>query len=798
MGLPTSVAWAIRIVLIAFICRQAYVIRLHALEEYGMVIHEFDPWFNYRATEYLKDNGLEAFFKWYDYKVWYPLGRPVGTTIYPGMQMTSVAIWNGLQYMGYDMSLNDVCCYVPAWFGVSATIFLGLLAYETTGSANTAIAAAFIMSIIPAHLMRSVGGGYDNESIAMTAMVMTFYFWCRALRNNGSAWIGLIAGVAYIYMAAAWGGYVFVLNMVGLSAAVIAALNTLSQRPIFKLWLAYSLFYVIGTYGAMQVPVIGWTPLKSLEQLGPFFVFLGIQLLYVCDRIRIAQQLDAKAAWILRFKLAGGALVVLVLGIVFVVPSGYFGPLSSRIRGLFVQHTRTGNPLVDSVAEHQPASARAYYQYLHNVYMLYPFGFGILCYQRPRESSIFLILYAMVAYYFSAKMTRLILLLGPIASCLGAIMVIRSYSWISAQLTTSYGWYFGEDEKPKKQENQPAAQSKKGGKKGKKAKAEKRRQKAQRTRGSAFDELRRQLGEVYNDESSRLPRTMAAGLGALFLTQTFYSFYSYSWQMSPRLSHPSLMYKAQYGGQVIMVDDYREAYWWLRDNTPEDSRVMAWWDYGYQITGIAERTTIADGNTWNHEHIATLGRCMVSPVKEAHKIVRHLADYVLIWTGGGGDDLAKSPHMARISNSVYNFICPDDPTCSQFGFENNDRSKPTKMMKKSLIYQMHQHGQNGVNLDPELFREVFSSKFGKVRIFKVRKRSKKSIEWAADPANKECDAGGWYCPGNYPPALDFVFEQKKDFQQLEDFNVKKDKDHEEYQKKYMEKMNQRGVPVGAG
>ena len=79
-----------------------------------------------------------------------------------------------------------------------------------------------------------------------------------------------------------------------------------------------------------------------------------------------------------------------------------------------------------------------------------------------------------------------------------------------------------------------------------------------------------------------------------------------------------------------MVDDYREAYWWLRDNTPEDARVMAWWDYGYQIAGIANRTTIADGNTWNHEHIATLGRCLTSPEKSAHKIVRHLADYVLI------------------------------------------------------------------------------------------------------------------------------------------------------------------------
>ena len=29
------------------------------------------------------------------------------------------------------------------------------------------------------------------------------------------------------------------------------------------------------------------------------------------------------------------------------------------------QHTKTGNPLVDSVAEHQPARPEAYWHYLH-------------------------------------------------------------------------------------------------------------------------------------------------------------------------------------------------------------------------------------------------------------------------------------------------------------------------------------------------------------------------------------------------------------------------------------------------
>ena len=88
---------------------------------------------------------------------------------------------------------------------------------------------------------------------------------------------------------------------------------------------------------------------------------------------------------------------------------------------------------------------------------------------------------------------------------------------------------------------------------------------------------------------------------------------------------------------------------------------------GYQITGIGNRTTIADGNTWNHEHIALLGRILTSPEKESHRIARHLADYVLVWTGGGGDDVAKSPHLRRIANSVYRGLCRE-PTCNVFGF----------------------------------------------------------------------------------------------------------------------------------
>jgi dolichyl-diphosphooligosaccharide--protein glycosyltransferase len=142
-------------------------------------------WFNFRATDYLATNGITKFLTWFDHEAWYPIGRPVGTTIYPGMQFTSVAIWHVLKAKvwrkifgipnvkafltfaglrgGKDL-LNDICVYVPAWFGAVASVTLGLLTREVSGSWRAGAAGALVMSVVPAHLMRSVGGGYDTRA----------------------------------------------------------------------------------------------------------------------------------------------------------------------------------------------------------------------------------------------------------------------------------------------------------------------------------------------------------------------------------------------------------------------------------------------------------------------------------------------------------------------------------------------------------------------------------------------------------------------------------------------------------
>mmetsp|Transcript_32113 Transcript_32113/g.78249 ORF Transcript_32113/g.78249 Transcript_32113/m.78249 type:complete len:975 (+) Transcript_32113:292-3216(+) len=821
-------------------CIEAYNIRLYAIKEYGPIIHEFDPYFNYRATEYLYEHGSKKFFSWFDYMVWYPLGRPVGTTIYPGMQFTAVYI---KMFILPSWSINDICCWIPAWFGVLATLSTAGLAYVCVSSVATttstksllfdipivdyvttkvllpikrlierylikltgsnwgvatqnnppalesAVFTSLIMAIIPAHLLRSVGGGYDNESVATTAMELTFWTWTWTLSTTNLATttvMGAITGFMYFYMVAAWGGYVFVINLVGLHALFVFLLRKL---PFQNLYTAYTSFYIVGTLLAMQVPVVGWTPIKSLEQMGPLGVFLGFQ------GLQLMRILERKYSHVNKWRIRGGVVLGAIIAslpvIYYLYSAGFFGPISSRVRGLFVQHTKTGNPLVDSVAEHQAASAQAYFQYLHLVCYLAPIGFAIVALVACTPSSSFLIVYSVAAYFFSLKMVRLILLAAPIASVCGGIALGYVWAWC-------IGGIFGEarpsieslllddiDIVPAnggKVQAEPVEKTPKKKKMPGKKKAPK-----------------EEPVEMSKSGDPLWVRLIRVGVGLFLLRESLplaESFKVMCHQIAQQISHPTIITKGtnRNTGETVIVDDYREAYFWLRDNTPEDARIMAWWDYGYQITGIGNRTTIADGNTWNHEHIALLGRILTGPEKDAHRIARHLADYVLVWAGGGGDDLAKSPHLKRIANSVYRGLC-SEPTCRDFTMSRGRDGGivPSKQLGDSLLYKLHSNGYvPGVNADPNRFRPVFQSKYGKVRIYKIMSVSEESKQWVLD--NRECDApGSWFCPGKYPPALQKVLAEKKDFAQLEDFN--RGSADDEYQKQYFENLNKKGGHV---
>ena len=120
------------------------------------------------------------------------------------------------------------------------------------------------------------------------------------------------------------------------------------------------------------------------------------------------------------------------------------------------------------------------------------------------------------------------------------------------------------------------------------------------------------------DKNEYTPPTLSLSLfsivitGATILLLTFS--YHATYVSSIAYSSPSIVIDAGKtpDGRRILFDDYREAYFWLRQNTDPDAKILSWWDYGYQMSAMANRTVLVDNNTWNNTHIATVGRALAS------------------------------------------------------------------------------------------------------------------------------------------------------------------------------------------
>lgn len=349
-------------------------------------------------------------------------------------------------------------------------------------------------------------------------------------------------------MVAAWGGYVFVINLIGCHAALLVCIGRFST----KVYRSYTAFYIVGTFLAMQIPVVGWAPLKSLEQLGPCAVFIAFQLLQYCEWQKRKKKLSVKHTWILRvqvFAIVG--LVVFALA-AYLRYMGYFGPISARVRGLFVKHMKTGNPLVDSVAEHQPAQSSAYAQYLGaTVVYLIPAGFMLVALRYFHDSSSFLLVYGIATYFFSLKMVRLILLTAPIASVFVGLLIGRVFGFMVYNILGFVPSAFqllaandddGNDEVEAKEEIETKKKVKKSQKK----------------------------EEVEPPKSSTtFGIVMSLAIKAIFVFLSYQlfllgapeanTFYKTSHAIAKQLASPTIVMKGTLkSGETVLVDDYRE------------------------------------------------------------------------------------------------------------------------------------------------------------------------------------------------------------------------------------------------
>ena len=107
-------AMFLKLVILSGAMLLAFSVRLFSVLRYESVIHEFDPYFNYRTTQYLVEEGFYNFHNWFDDRAWYPLGRIIGGTIYPG----------NLEFSSFE--IRD-CCFND--HKLKSGYFLGVLLF---------------------------------------------------------------------------------------------------------------------------------------------------------------------------------------------------------------------------------------------------------------------------------------------------------------------------------------------------------------------------------------------------------------------------------------------------------------------------------------------------------------------------------------------------------------------------------------------------------------------------------------------------------------------------------------------
>ncbi len=193
---------------------------------------------------------------------WHPLGRVTGGTLYPGLMVTSGAIYHLLRLLSMPVDIRNICVLLaPAFSGLTALASY-LITSEMSTSPSAGLLAAAFMGITPGYISRSVAGSYDNEAIAIFLLVFTFYLWIKSVKEGSAMWAALTA-LFYGYMVSAWGGYVFITNLLPLHAFVLICMGRYSPR----LYVSYSTWFALGTLASMQVPFVGFLPVRSSEHM---------------------------------------------------------------------------------------------------------------------------------------------------------------------------------------------------------------------------------------------------------------------------------------------------------------------------------------------------------------------------------------------------------------------------------------------------------------------------------------------------------------------------------------------------
>jgi len=604
----------------------AILIRLMPLR-WGFFLSEFDPYMQYRMVEHIVKNGFISWFNWHDPLSWYPWGRDIPTTTYPGLSFTTAILFKFLNSLGLNVSAFQVSVIFPVIMGAMACVAIYVFGKEIWSN-SVALFSALFLAFSASHISRTSLGFFDDETIGIFAMLLVFTFYLKSISKNrslrSSIFYALLAGFSLAYLSCSWGAFRYPLALIAIFSALITILGKYSRRLFMAFIITYSIEFIL----ISQLPYLGYAIFTEwstvLVVLGAFVILLFYELF-----IHIKK-------YYLRLITVLSFIGIAIGGMLFLWKIGIISSPESKFMAILFPQQRLQMPLIESVAEHRPATWASFFYEYGFLIILGIFGM-IFPLQRFKEKDIFIVLYGVTALYFAASLVRLTLILAPAVCVLAAIGIV-------------------ELSKP------------------------------------SLDILREAV--IFPKRKLRLPRVGREFGVAILLILIILMLPTLNASVevayTPTTIATSSLPFAPRGEEANRYQDWLQALVWMKENLPEESVVMSWWDYGYWITGLAEKRTLADNGTINGTQIAMIARAFLSnetfalPIMKRYNVT-HVAIFVTFMESNGrvqflglGED-NKWYWMARIgNNSVF-----EDSTIRFFEKRLEDKNYYLRTIEKN-------------------------------------------------------------------------------------------------------------------
>ncbi|MCV0400881.1 MAG: hypothetical protein K5777_02710 [Nitrosopumilus sp.] len=332
--------------------------------DYGFELNEFDPFFNYRATQYIVNNGIDDYFEWNDSLSWYPIGRDVSSNSQVILHLTAASTY---WIFGGGMDLYDFTILFPAIVAsLSAIVIFALV--RVIGGTTAGLFSSLLFSISIPLLIRSPLGWFKSEPLGLLFSLIAIYFLLSGINSNNKkiAIAKLIgAGIFTTFSISAWGGNQFFIIPIGIFFLTLPFLRADHKFIIWAIPL-YTITTILVSLGFERVSS------NFLFGLGGLSLIVPTLFLVSCIFIQNKSPSNKTRNGLL-FLLA---LLIIAPTILVINADSQFLPLPShRYLNALNPFLTTSDPLVDSVAEHATTTIEQSFLF-HSILMIFS-GIGI-------------------------------------------------------------------------------------------------------------------------------------------------------------------------------------------------------------------------------------------------------------------------------------------------------------------------------------------------------------------------------------------------------------------------------------